>query len=79
MPNRVREGHQGVWLDLPADVLVAVRALAAQHERTFRDEVTHALQRHLARHSRTQGQVPKQDGSQKQDVAPKKRGRPKGS
>lgn len=47
MPSDDRPGRKGVYVELPLDLLEAVRRLAERNGRGFRDEVQHALERHL--------------------------------
>jgi hypothetical protein len=48
MPTDERPGRKGVYVELPLELLEEVRRLAEANGRGFRDEVQHALERHLA-------------------------------
>ena len=47
-PHRTPEGYRMVALDLPIELVDRLKELAGVTRRSFRDEVTHALERHLA-------------------------------
>lgn len=48
MPSDRRPGRQGVYVELPPELIAQVRELAGRNLRDFRSEVQHALERHLA-------------------------------
>jgi hypothetical protein len=47
MPKRPSQGVKNVNVELPPDLIEAVRALAEKNGRPFREEVVSALRRHL--------------------------------
>jgi len=47
MPSDDRPGRKGVYVELPLEMIEAVRQLAERNGRGFRDELQHALERHL--------------------------------
>lgn len=48
MPIRPSRDVKGVYVELPPGLVEEVRELAGRNGRGFRDEVEHALRRHLA-------------------------------
>lgn len=45
---RVKAGLKGVYVDLPQDLLERFQTLADANGRAFKDELAHAMERHLS-------------------------------
>lgn len=45
---RIREGHEGAYFEVPADVAAGLRALAEANGRTISAEAVSAFRRHIA-------------------------------
>ena len=82
MPSIARPGRRGTYIELPEELFDGVHALAESNQRTFRDEVVHAIQRHLNQPPKVQVIVDSPDLkpetiSRKDEPAKPKRGRPR--
>src|SRR5262249_41879175 len=48
MPKGLKPGTKGVWVELTPESISGLKALAFVNSRSFRDELQHAVSRHLA-------------------------------
>jgi hypothetical protein len=78
--SNTSNGRKGFYIELDPELVRLVKELASSNDRAFRDEVSHALRRHLASPPRVVVNTPELGGAWvvKQEEVPPPVKRPRG-